>query len=78
MTPQEIIVEIKRQLTELKFEEGDYCLVVLRTDGFMEIRRKEIYKIYKTFSGFESDIEKCINGISSDFGVDIDIWKFDE
>jgi hypothetical protein len=78
MTPPEIIVEIKRQLTELKFEEGEYCLVVHKTNGFMEVRRKDIYKIYRTFLAFESDIEKCINEISTEFGVDIEIWKFDE
>jgi hypothetical protein len=78
MTPQEIIVEIKRQLTELKFEEGEFCLVVLKTLTFLNNPRKEIYKIYKKYSDFESDVEKCINGISSDYGVDIEIWKFDE
>jgi hypothetical protein len=78
MTPQEIIVEIKRQLVELNFEEGEYCLVVLKTLTFLNNPRKEVYKIYKTYSKFESDIEKCINGISSDYGVAIEIWKFDE
>jgi hypothetical protein len=78
MTPQEIITEIKRQLTELKFEDGEYCLVVLKTNGYMEVRRKDIFKVYKSFTSFESDIERCINSISSDYGVDIDIWKFDE
>ena len=52
MTPPEIIVEIKRQLTELKFEEGEFCLVVLKTLTFLNNPRKEIYKIYKKYSDF--------------------------
>lgn len=77
MTPQQVITEIKKQLSELNYNEGDYCLIVYKTIGYEVDEEREVYKVYKTFSVFEQNITKDLDDINKDFGVDIDIWEFD-
>lgn len=73
MTPQETINEIQKQLTDLKFNEGEYCLIVYK----FTFGEQVVYRVYKTFTAFEQNISKCLDEIPKDYGVDIDIWQFD-
>jgi hypothetical protein len=77
MTPQEIITEIQKQLTDLKYQEGEYCLIVYKTIGYKHEENKQVYRVYNSFSLFEQNISKCLDEISEEFGVDVDIWQFD-
>ena len=77
MTPQEIITEIQKQLTDLKYNEGEYCLIVYKTIGYKHEENKQVYRVYNTFALFEQNISKCLDEILEEFGVDVDIWQFD-
>jgi hypothetical protein len=77
MTPQEIITEIQKQLTDLKYNEGEYCLIVYKTIGYKQEENKQVYRVYNSFVLFEQNISKCLDEISEEFGVDVDIWQFD-
>ena len=77
MTPQEVITEIQKQLTDLKYNDGEYCLIVYKTIGCSKEEKKEVYKVYNTISAFEKSIHKDLKEIPNDFEVDVDIWQFD-
>jgi hypothetical protein len=77
MTPQEVINEIQRQLTDLKYNEGEYCLIVYKTYDMQEIQAHDVHRIYKTFSALEQNISNDLKEIPKHFGVDVDIWQFD-
>ena len=77
MTLQEIITEIQKQLTDLKYNEGEYCLIVYKTITFKNYEKKEVYRVYNSFSTFEQNMGKCLDEIEEDFGIDVDIWQFD-
>ena len=77
MTPQEIITEIQKQLTDLKYQEGEYCLIVYKTIGYKHEENKQVYRVYNSFILFEQNIGKCLDEIPQELGVDVDIWQFD-
>jgi hypothetical protein len=82
MKNEEIISEIINQLKDLKYEHGDYCIIVYRvfsaktfSDKLFEV--KEVYQVFKSLLDFTTMLDDCINSISEDYGIDIDIWKYD-
>jgi hypothetical protein len=77
MTPQEIKKEILRQIIQLEYNEGDYCLIVYKTIEMENEETKIVFKVYNGYNTFSNDIENCLEEISEDFGVEIDIWQFD-
>jgi hypothetical protein len=77
MTTKEILTEIQRQLKDLKYEHGDYCIIVYRVYSAKTFGVKEVYQVYRGFSDFAISLDDCIKSISEDYGIEIDIWKYD-
>jgi hypothetical protein len=77
MTTKEILTDIQKQLNDLKYEYGDYCIIVYRVWNPKTFVIKEVYQVYRGFSDFAISLDDCIKSISEEYGIDIDIWKYD-
>lgn len=69
--------QIRQDISNGEYKEGDYCVIVYKTRGNPIPTMKAPKSIYKNVDEFEKKAPEEITSIPPEFGVQLEVWLFD-